>query len=101
MQETTRTEQVVIPEIYCPFPSAISPHYLEVQAHTRDWVQRFGLARHETVFHYYHMADLPGLACRTYPKAELVDLFLASDWLFFIVVFDDLFDEGKLDNRAE
>lgn len=99
VKKVTSIEQIVIPEIYCPFPSRISPHYEQVRAHTLDWARRFEVVYHPEMLRYYDRADLSGLACRVYPHAGLEELCLASDWLFFIFVFDDLFDEGGLDHR--
>jgi Terpene synthase family 2, C-terminal metal binding len=100
MKEATGSKSIVIPEIYCPFPSQMSPHYDVVKAHTLDWARHFGLAEHEVVPRYSHMADVPGLACRIYPSADLEELCLASDWLCFLRVFDDVFTADELDNPA-
>jgi 5-epi-alpha-selinene synthase len=90
-----------IPEIYCPFLLRTSPHLEAVEAHTLEWAQRFGLLQHDHALEYYRMANFPGLACRVYPEAGQEELFLASDWLFYIFVLDDPFDEGWFDNRPE
>src|SRR5437667_4626739 len=101
MKNPIWNEQIVHPEISCPFPSQISPHYETVKAHTLDWAQRLGLTPYQTALQYYQTADYPGLACRTYPRAGLEELFLVSDWLFLIFVFDDPFDEGAFDNKTQ
>jgi 5-epi-alpha-selinene synthase len=101
MKNPIWNEQIVLPEISCPFPSQISTHYETVKAHTLDWALRLGLTPYQTALQYYHTADYPGLACRTYPRAGLEELFLASDWLFLIFVFDDPFDEGAFDNKPQ
>lgn len=101
MKVATSSEQALIPEIYCPFPSQISPQYEAVKAHTQEWVQLLGLTPHKAALDYYRVADYPGLACRTYPNAGLEELFLASDWHFLIFVYDDPFDEGEFDSRQQ
>ena len=101
MKIATRVEQAIIPELLCPFPSQISPHYEIVQRHTHEWAHHIGLIPDETVLAYYRKADYPGLACRVYPHAGQEELCITSDWLFLISVFDDPYDEGALDNRRQ
>ena len=101
MKIAIHAEQADIPEIYCPFPSQISPHYEAVKRHTHEWALQIGLISNATVLAYYCKADYPGLACRAHPRAGLEELCIASDWLFLISVFDDPYDEGTLDNRQQ
>lgn len=93
MQIATRVEEAIIPEIYCPFLSRISPHYEAVKAHTYAWAKHMDLTPHESATQYYRSADYTGLACRTYPWAGFEELCTISDWLFLIFVFDDPYDE--------
>lgn len=101
MKIAIHAEQAVLPEIYCPFLSQISPHYETVKAHTHEWAVHIGLTSNAVSVRYYREADYPGLACRAYPDAGLEELCSASDWLFLISVFDDPYDEGALDHRQQ
>ena len=89
-------ELITIPDIYCPFPSQISPHLEHVCTHTLEWVQRFRLVQKEATLRYYLAADFSGFSCRVYPNGSLEELFFINDWVIWIMLFDDWFDDSGL-----
>lgn len=89
-------ESITIPDIYCPFPSQISPYLEQVRRYTLEWVQSFNLVQKETALQYYLAADFSGFSCRVYPMASLEELFFINDWVSWIALFDDWFDDSRL-----
>jgi hypothetical protein len=92
-------ESITIPPIYCPFPSRISPHLERVRRHTLEWVQRFRLVQKEVALQYYIATDFSGFSCRVYPDGGLEELFFINDWVLWILLFDDWFDDSGLGAR--
>ena len=72
-------EHIVVPDIYCPFPSLISPHLAQVHEHALDWVKRFRLIQEEAGLHYYRAINLSEFICRLYPKTSLEELLVLND----------------------
>jgi 5-epi-alpha-selinene synthase len=94
-------ESITIPDISCPLPSQISLYLEHARRHTREWVQCFHLIQKETALHYYLAADFSGFSCRVYPMARPEELFFINDWVSWIALFDDWFDDSRLGARPE
>jgi 5-epi-alpha-selinene synthase len=92
-------EPFMIPDIYCPFPSQISPYLEQVRSYTLEWVQRFHLVQQETVLQHYLAADLSQFSCRVYPNANVEELCFIDNWVSWITQFDDWFDDSGLGMR--
>jgi hypothetical protein len=91
----------VIPDIYCPFPSQISPYVEEVQMHSLWWVKHFRLVQREVAYRRFTTARFAWLASRVHPLAGLYELSLACDWFVCLFLFDDQFDESELGGQPE
>lgn len=91
----------VVPDLYCPFPPAISPHAEEVQEHTVRWASSLGLLGPDgRSIGSFRAAAMGRLAARTYPRMEPEELSLVSNfyaWLFFR---DDERDEATEVGRS-
>jgi terpene synthase-like protein len=94
-------EQIVIPDIYCPFPSLISSHLEQVREHTLDWIERFRLIQGEAGLSYYRAIDIPEAICRIYPKASLEELLVLNDYYIWGFIYDDLYDDEKFSTQPE
>ncbi len=55
-------DQVVLPELYCPFPSTVNQHAEPVHQGTVDWLQRFELVTDEASYRRVYAANFGGLA---------------------------------------
>src|SRR5215472_13197620 len=92
-------DRFVIPDIYCPFPSLISPHLEHVQTHAQEWLNAIGLVpqgRAQSTFLTY---EVPWMICGIYPNAGLEELFLCCDWYSWGFTYDDLCDNSGLGKR--
>jgi Terpene synthase family 2, C-terminal metal binding len=91
-----------LPMIYCPFPSAISPHVEAVNAHTLAWATRLGLVKEEEdAIRHLSRSRFAWLTARVYPLAGLDELKLLNDWAIWLLLFDDQFDEGPAGKQPE
>src|SRR5579883_421965 len=88
MDETVPTRA---PE--CPFPSRINPHVEAVHEHTLGWVQQFRLVRKPEAMSRFMASRYTWLAARLYPTAGLEELKILNDWMVWLFMFDDQFDD--------
>jgi hypothetical protein len=88
-------EHIVIPDIYCPFPSLLSPHLEEVAEHALEWVQEMHLVQNETALRYCQGVDLSQFTCRCWPRGNREQLFFICDWWNWNGIYDDQFDDGE------
>ncbi|GAC1477920.1 MAG: hypothetical protein NVS2B12_32360 [Ktedonobacteraceae bacterium] len=94
-------EHINIPAMYCPFPSRISPYVEAVDERTRTWVQRLGLVQKESALRRFNAARFAWLTARVYPTAGLDELTLLNDWLVWLFLFDDQFDDSPYGQQPE
>jgi Terpene synthase family 2, C-terminal metal binding len=94
-------DPIRLPPIYCPFPSNINPWVQEAHAHTLDWAQQYRLVRKEAALHRFAASRFTWLAARAYPTAAQAELEVVNDWLTWLFMFDDQFDEGLIGGRPE
>jgi hypothetical protein len=88
--------EIRIPELYCPFPSAVNSHAEAVNQHTLAWVRRFNLVPNENDFSQLIASKFGWLAARAYPNAALDELRIVSDWNTWLFIRDDQCDESGL-----
>ncbi|MGR9052128.1 MAG: terpene synthase family protein [Gammaproteobacteria bacterium] len=94
-------QNYTIPDIYCPFPSAISPFADRVNQHTLEWVRKFGLVSGATAWQRLQQSKFGRLASRAYPYAPPDRLEIVSDWNTWLFVLDDQCDEWGLGKEPE
>jgi hypothetical protein len=94
-------DPIRLPSIYCPFPSSINPCVKEAHAHTLDWVKQYRLVRKEAALLRFEASSFTWLAARAYPTAARTELEVINDWLTWLFLFDDQFDEGLIGGRTE
>ncbi|MGH8472477.1 MAG: terpene synthase family protein, partial [Gammaproteobacteria bacterium] len=96
-----KQEHLVVPRLYCPFPSAVSPHLEAVNEHTLAWVRRFGLVQEEQAFVRLRDSRFPSLVARAYPRAPSDRLAVISDWNTWLFLLDDECDEAGLGRKPD
>jgi hypothetical protein len=83
-----------IPTIYCPFPSHMSPYAQAVHEHSLTWATHFRLIRGESARRRFLNSNFAWLTARAYSTAALEDMQLLNDWMIWLFMFDDQFDDG-------
>src|SRR5436309_1164054 len=94
------SDRWVIPDIYCPFPSLISPYLKQVQTHAQQWLNAIGLVPQGMAPHPFLTSDVPWMACSIYPRAGLEELSLCCDWYNWGFTYDDQCDNSGLGTRS-
>lgn len=89
--------------LWCPIAPAAHDQVTASAQHTSEWIIRMGLANPGTPrFEAVERARVPLLAARCYDYALPSQLDLASDWLTFLFLYDDLTDTmGDIKNAEE
>lgn len=90
-----------LPEISCPFPSQMSPYREQAREHSLHWAQDFHLLQKETALQHYRAVDLAGITCRIYYRANLQEILFITDWVTWLAVCDDWFDDSELSKQPE
>jgi len=85
----------LIPEFFCPFPSALSPHTEAVQQLLCDWMQQRRYLRNEVSLERFRAGRFAWLAGRAYPAASFDTLLLVGAYMSWLFVVDDLCDEAE------
>lgn len=88
--------QIVLPSLYCPFPSRLNTLVEIAEQHTIEWVQRFELVTDDTALERFKAAKFAWLAARAYPTAPLEALLLVADWNVWLFIHDDQCDEAGI-----
>ncbi|MGR9044923.1 MAG: terpene synthase family protein [Gammaproteobacteria bacterium] len=94
-------QNLKIPEIFCPFPSMISPHADKLHQHSLEWVRQFNLVSDDKAWRRLQASKFGRLAARAYPDAALDRLEIVSDWNTWLFVLDDQCDEWGLGKEPE
>ncbi|HZV48549.1 MAG TPA: hypothetical protein VFD49_02125 [Candidatus Dormibacteraeota bacterium] len=88
-----KDETVPVRTPHCPFPSRLNPHVEAVHEHTVEWVRRFHLVEKPAAMERFMASRYTWLAARLYPTAGLEELQLLNDWMVWLFMFDDQFDD--------
>lgn len=94
-------KQIILPELYCPFPPAINEHADTVHRETVEWVWHFGLLPNEQAYRRFHATNIGRLAARFHPDALREELRLLSDWYAWMFLRDDRCDESEIGEHPE
>ncbi|HTK09623.1 MAG TPA: hypothetical protein VL485_20805 [Ktedonobacteraceae bacterium] len=94
-------EHLTIPDIYCPFPSCLNPSVEAVHLHSMERVQRLRLIQQKHAFRRFSIARFAWAAARAYPDTDFTELAWVNDWLVWLFMFDDQFDDGALGAEPE
>lgn len=89
-------ETIVLPRLYCPFPSAINKHAESLHQQTLEWVRKFNLISDKAAYQRFCQSKFAQMSAYIYPEVTLTDLKLLSDWNVWLFILDDQFDEGGI-----
>jgi 5-epi-alpha-selinene synthase len=92
---------IPIPDIYCPFVSKMSAHAQVVHDHSLDWATRLRLVQGPSAMRRFMGSRFAWLTARAYPTATSEDTGLLNDWMIWLFMFDDQFDDGLPGKRLE
>ncbi|RJL32405.1 hypothetical protein D5H75_12725 [Bailinhaonella thermotolerans] len=79
-----------------PFPHRINPLLPEAEAHVYDWVRRFRLTGTQAACERFDAWRIGYFASMTSPDVDRARLFLTAEFMSWLFLFDDQFDEGVL-----
>ncbi|MDY7227323.1 terpene synthase family protein [Hyalangium rubrum] len=94
-----RTTQ--IPELYCPFPSLISPHVEAVQHQVNQWMQARRYFQTKASFERFNAAKFAWLTGRVHPDASFESILIVATYMSWLFMVDDLYDEAALGRDPE
>ncbi len=87
---------IQIPELYCPFPSAINPHVEAVQRRLNHWMQTRHYFRTEAALERFKRGKFAWTAGRAHPDASFESVLLVATYMSWLFMLDDLCDEASL-----
>lgn len=79
--------------VQVPFSPAINPFVDDIQRETLKWVRQFQLVTDEHLLHQLEMGRFNELTARCYPNSRYEILQIINDWMTWLFILDDLFDE--------
>lgn len=94
-------QQLLYPDLYCPFPSQINKHVDVLEEYAFEWVTRFNLLANESTYKRFCKSKFFLLAASAYPYSNLEELKIASDWLSWVFIWDDQCDLSDLGKKPE
>ena len=94
-------EQIILPTIYCPFPSQINPLVESTHTQSLAWAQHFQLVQREKALKRFNACRFAWLTDRVHPTANGPELTLVNEWLVWLFMLDDQFDDGSLRKQPE
>ncbi|GAC1638957.1 MAG: hypothetical protein NVS4B8_05370 [Herpetosiphon sp.] len=86
-------EQLYLPELHCPFPSAISRYAEQVDRRTLAWAREFDLLTTSEAYRRLDATRVGWLVGRAHPEASFEQLQLLADFTTWLFVQDDQCDE--------
>ncbi len=90
-----------LPRLSTPFaPEAINPYYAEAQRQTLDWVRYYDLIKTNAAFKKFEAGQFWNLAALAYPTASRQQLQLISNWMAWLFIQDDHFDEARVGRQS-
>ena len=94
-------ERITLPRFYCPFLPQLNPLAEEVHKHTFNWATKFRLLQKEAAIKRFHTSRFAQLVARAYPQTGFEELALTNDFLTWIFLLDDHFDDGVIAHQLE
>lgn len=91
---------VSIPDLYCPFPTRISPHVHQVQEQTDRWMKEFSLLPDEKAYAGFSNYKMAWMTCRTMPDASLDLLVTVNNFYSWLFVMDEQLDHITPETEA-
>jgi len=92
---------IILPQLYCPFPSRINPHTKMAERSAREWVSRMNLVPAFMSKSTYASIRVGELSGRTFFDASAANLELITAWNGWLHFWDDQCDEGDIGRLPE
>ncbi|MBW4645448.1 MAG: terpene synthase family protein [Goleter apudmare HA4340-LM2] len=92
---------LIFPDLYCPFPAQINQHVDVLEDHAMEWALRFNLLRDELSYQRFRKSKFHSLAASTYPNCQVEELKIANDIIGLLFVWDDQCDISDLGKQPE
>lgn len=86
---------LILPALYCPFPSQINKHVDVLEKHSMEWVLKFKLLPNESAYQALSNAKSFLLTASAYPCCNFKHLEIANDFMNWIIIWDEV--SGLLD----
>ncbi|MEP7286008.1 MAG: hypothetical protein ABI947_09595 [Chloroflexota bacterium] len=94
-------ENIQIPDLICPFPSALSPYTEAVQENINGWMESYHLLKTELAVKRFKAGKFAWTTGRAHPTASFEDILLVATWMSWLFMLDDLCDEEELGRHPE
>ncbi|MCC5637521.1 terpene synthase [Nostoc sp. CHAB 5844] len=89
-------QKLILPDLYCPFPSQINKYADVLEESALKWVLRFNLLTDDLTYQRFLKAKFYMLVALAYPYCQLEQLKVANDWMSWIFIWDDQCDMSTL-----
>jgi len=90
----------VQPKLSFPFEGEINPHADIAERHSMDWVRHFDLLKTSSAFKKFDAGKFWLFSAMAYPTISQEDLLLTSDWMGWLFIQDDHFDESRVGRQT-
>ncbi len=90
---------VAIPDLACPFPTALNPSAEQVESNAIAWGRRIGLLTETHVIQRVEATKATWLMAWAYPDAAPDALQIIADWNLWLLIWDDRCSEPDLRDR--
>jgi len=91
-----------IPEFYCPIETTLNEYTEAAEKNSLQWVRKFGLVPEEGVeYRALQAAKAAWCVGYTHPDASVDDLYLMSDLLMWLCIYDDVCDTSSLGKQPD
>lgn len=91
---------VTMPAFYSPFPSELHPQVAEVHEHTFGWATRYHLLQREAAIRRFQRVRYAWLTARVYARTGFEELALANDFVTWLFLLDDQFDDSSYGRQS-
>jgi hypothetical protein len=94
-------DNFIMPAFIFSMPSQINPCAEALQAHAIAWVQAFRLVQKPAALQRFQEMHFSWLIARAHPTVQVEHMKLLNDWLMWMFLLDDQFDEGTIGRNPE
>lgn len=92
MNQTETTAKIVIPRLYCPFPTSVSPYVDLVATDTFNFIRKFRLLESPEEQRHFAKYKMAWMTCRTMPEASREMLCCIDNFYSWLFVLDEQLD---------
>lgn len=92
---------IQIPDLYCPFPSALSPYTESIQQQINQWMIDHQYLKTERAVKRFNAGKFAWTTGRAHPFASHDDILLVATYMSWLFMLDDLCDEESLGKQPE